>query len=309
MDALLRLLLEARTALVIVFVIIAAAFLLTGFASRREVRRTLLNFEREQLERRTTNAWLRAALFAALAVLVSWGTEYLARNPATTTASRARQLPVGITFVAPTKTPVLYVLGAESSEMGVSIAIAATPTSPHDPTPTIDIPLAILLGTPTPAPTAPPRIGATATPLPLPTPTALPTPTPVPTLVPIVTLEPLPTPTPEATTEPEWVADCPYADAQITSPAPGQRIQGVIPIVGTAGFAAGGKYKIEILRPNVPGWAFLWEGYSEVKSGVLMPAFDSTLFPPGVYTLRLLIVDPAGQETTLICRVPIRIGG
>ncbi|MCX7939697.1 MAG: hypothetical protein N2545_09725 [Thermoflexales bacterium] len=305
MEALLRLLLEARTALVVVFVIIAAAFLLTGLASRRELRRTLFNLERDQLERRTTNAWLRAAFFAALALLVSWGTEFFLQRPTLTTEVEGRLLPVGVTIVVPTTAPALYAMDIGAGE--VNVLIAATPTETPDPTPTIDVPLAVLLGTPTPEPTAPPHASPTATPLPLPTPTLLPTPTPQPTLIPLVTLEPLPTPTHTPTAEPQWVAECPHADAQITSPSPGQVVRGVIPIFGTAGFAAGGKYKIEILRPNIPDWAFLWEGYSEVKGGVLMPNFDSTLFPSGVYTLRLLIVDRAGQETNIVCRVPIRI--
>ena len=77
-------------------------------------------------------------------------------------------------------------------------------------------------------------------------------------------------------------------------------------IRGTAGFNQG-KYKIEILRPNIQGWAFLWEGFHSVKADALMPNFNARLFTPGIYTLRLMLVDVAGQETEVTCTVPIRI--
>ena len=105
------------------------------------------------------------------------------------------------------------------------------------------------------------------------------------------------------------IADCPSADAQIVAPRAGQEVQGRLSIVGTAGFPSGGKYRLEILRPGIEGWAFLWEGFSEVKGGVLMPEFNAGLFAPGVHVLRLVIIDPAGQETNVTCRVPIRIVG
>ena len=102
------------------------------------------------------------------------------------------------------------------------------------------------------------------------------------------------------------VANCPNPDAQIFSPSAGESISGGYVIRGTAGFNQG-KYKIEILRPNIQGWAFLWEGFHSVKAEALMPNFNSRLFTPGIYTLRLMLVDVAGQETDITCTVPIRI--
>ena len=95
--------------------------------------------------------------------------------------------------------------------------------------------------------------------------------------------------------------------------ASGDVVAGVIAhsdnVRGTAGFPVGGKYKVEILRPNIEGWAFLWENHNSIKDGVLMPNFNSGLFPPGAYVLRLMIVDAAGQETGIACRVSFRIAG
>jgi hypothetical protein len=113
---------------------------------------------------------------------------------------------------------------------------------------------------------------------------------------------------PEPTVGELMVADCPYPAARIVSPAPGEAVSGIYVVRGTADFPDGaGRYKLEILRPNVPGWAFLWENYNAVKDGVLMPRFDASLFPPGIYTLRLSLIDGAGQETGIYCSVQIRI--
>jgi hypothetical protein len=103
--------------------------------------------------------------------------------------------------------------------------------------------------------------------------------------------------------------DCPNADAHISSPTTGEIVSGAYNVRGTAGFPVGGKYKVEILRPNIEGWAFLWENHNSIKDGVLMPNFNSGLFPPGTYVLRLMIVDAAGQETGIACRVSFRIVG
>jgi hypothetical protein len=60
-------------------------------------------------------------------------------------------------------------------------------------------------------------------------------------------------------------------------------------------------------RDRLWRWAFLWENYNAVKEGVLMPRFDASIFPPGIYTLRLMLIDGAGQETGIYCSVQIRI--
>ena len=154
------------------------------------------------------------------------------------------------------------------------------------------------------APTAAPAATAVVLPTLAPSPTAPPTPVPSPT--PLPTNEPVP-----AATEPPaampMVADCGSPDAVMYNPAPGESVSGGFPIRGTANIPTGGKYRIEILRPNIPGWAFLWENYNAVRDNVLMPSFNPRLFPPGAYTLRLSLVDGAGQETNIYCAVPFNI--
>lgn len=308
MEVLLRLLAEARLVIVAISAIVCAAFIFTALASRQEQRRALFQLERETLARREVTAWLRATL-ALLVGVLAW---FLGERtlPDQETSQSGTSLPVNVTIVAIARQP-----APPTSPPVITAAPSPTPTPEAlvpEPTPTIDLPLAILLGTPTPAPTAQatPTPQLLPTPVLLPTATPIPTATPLPTLPPLITLEPLPTPTATPAQEvptPALVADCPNPDAQITSPQAGETVVGVIPIRGTAGFPPGSKYKIEILRPNIEGWAFLWENHNEVKGGVLMPNFNSELFPPGVYVLRLMVIDPAGQETNVRCRVPIRI--
>lgn len=87
-------------------------------------------------------------------------------------------------------------------------------------------------------------------------PTALPSPTPQPTNAPIGAVAALPADMP-------MVADCGSPDAVMYNPAAGEAVTGGFPIRGSALPPSGGKYRIEILRPNIPGWAFLWENYNQ----------------------------------------------
>jgi hypothetical protein len=104
--------------------------------------------------------------------------------------------------------------------------------------------------------------------------------------------------------------DCPNPEVQIFSPGVGETVSGAYNVRGTARFPNGsGKFRVDILRPNIEGWAFLWENHNEVTDGMLMPNFNSGLFPPGTYVLRVSIVDGAGQDTGISCRVSIRISG
>jgi hypothetical protein len=171
----------------------------------------------------------------------------------------------------PTLTPLPPPTGTPMGQVPTAAAPAAT---------------AVVLPTLPPAPTEPP--------------TPIPSPTPLPTNEPVAAA-------PAAPPEPAMIADCGSADAVMFNPAAGEIVTGGFPIRGTALPPSGGKYRIEILRPNIPGWAFLWENYNQVRDSVLMPSFNPRLFPPGVYTLRLMIVDGAGQETNVYCAVPFKI--
>ncbi len=325
MEVVLRLLSELRLVLVAIAGICAAAFVFTGLSSLRDMRRAVFRLERSAITGRVIGSWLKAGLCVIIGAVI-W---VLSATPARPSASAASN-PLSVTPTAtllvelPTPVPTADLSQAQAvmtsapptdtllAEAVVTVDPASpitpiiTPTTPIDPATSVTTSASTAPTVPTVAP-----VSAIATP----TPAAasaqtLPTLPPVPTVV-VPTPEPLPTAAPTvaeaAAPEQTFVANCPNPDAQISDPIPGETITGNYVIRGTAGFNQG-KYKIEILRPNIEGWAFLWEGFNQVKGGMLMPSFNSRLFPPGVYTLRLMLVDVAGQETGITCTVMIRIG-
>lgn len=326
MEVVLRLLIELRLVLIAIVAICCAAFLFTGLSSLRELRRAMFRLERSAIVNRIVDAWVKAGLFAVLGLIIWAVTDTTSASevsPGATENPLAFTPTIELNVAEPTPIPTAD-LAAALSQMTATpaeVLAAAVTVNPNAPLPT-----PVILPTPTPFP-SPTPIPPTATPAIPPTPTQPPpqeqlpfivvvTATPEPAvaapLLPQPTATPASPPTPtEAPTSPPvdiLGADCPNPAARIDSPAAGETVSGVYVVRGTADFPSGvGRYKLEILRPNIPGWAFLWENYNAVKNGVLMPRFDASLFPPGIYTLRLLLIDAAGQEMGIYCSVQIRI--
>jgi hypothetical protein len=151
---------------------------------------------------------------------------------------------------------------------------------------------------PTPTPTALP---ATATPRPRLRPQR---PTPSPTVA--LTQEPA-TPTPLPTPEPRpkiaptntpAVAPpaCPNSNVRLTSPGVNQEVRGNAAIRGTANIPNFQYYNIEVgAGLNPKAWNVVGPlHYSPVVDGVL-ETFRSGAYPPGTYTLRLVVVDRTGN--------------
>ncbi|GIV83387.1 MAG: hypothetical protein KatS3mg052_0394 [Candidatus Roseilinea sp.] len=314
MEVLLRLLIELRLVIVAIIGISCAAFLFVGLSSLRELRRAMFRLERSAIVARIVDAWLKAGLLAILGLAI-----WIATNVAPESQADAVENPlafaptVEVNAVEPTPIPTadlsaaLLQMTAAPAEALAAVAMADLKSAP--PTPVV-LPTQTPILFPTPIP-------PTATPALPPTPTQPPpqeqlpfivvataTPTPA-----FAAAQPEPMATPATPSADALVADCPYPTvARIDSPVAGETVSGIYVVRGTADFPGGvGRYKLEILRPNIPGWAFLWENYNAVRDGVLMPRFDSSLFPPGIYTLRLSLVDAAGQDTNIYCSVQIRI--
>ncbi len=113
---------------------------------------------------------------------------------------------------------------------------------------------------------------------------------------------------PAAIAPAELKSDCSDANAQIISPAQGERISGNIIVSGTAVLgAAGDWYKLEILPPGSSQWAMLGQGKSTVIAGRLLGGFNTSGFAPGLYPFRLQVVAADGGIIAT-CRVPITIG-
>ncbi len=336
MEVVLRLLKDLQMVLVAICAICCAAFIFAGFASMRDMRRAVFRMERSSMATRVMGAWLKAGLFALIGVAIIYVTNNIKPAPITAASDNPLLLtptPSMVVEFAPTPLPTADLSDAaltmtevptvaEVVAVQAVVTLAPVVTDANGMTSTI-----ILSVTETPLP----RIteAPTLTPLPPPTGTPIgqqPTTAPVATAVVLPTLPPqptapptaLPSPTPQPTNEPitaatappadvPMVADCSSPDAVLYNPAAGEAVTNGFPIRGTAGIPVGGKYRIEILRPNIPGWAFLWENYNPVRDGLLMPSFNPRLFPPGVYTLRLSIVDGAGQDTSVYCAVTFKI--
>ena len=154
-------------------------------------------------------------------------------------------------------------------------------------------PVAGLLFTPTALPTLPP----------VPSSTTSPTATSglVPTVAPIVTPPPRVPDTPAPTTTPEGSggpieAACSSAGTQIIAPKNGDRVSGVIEVLGTANLPEFSFYKFEIQWPNTEAWVTV-QSFEAPVIGGLLGTWDTTPLTgqPGTYRFRLVVVDKTGN--------------
>jgi hypothetical protein len=175
----------------------------------------------------------------------------------------------------------------------VSNPLLTTPSATSEPTPTETTgPLAASTLTPTPPP-------ATITP------TATPTqerPT-----------RPVqPTPTSEAlATEAPVVRPpaCSNPGVQITSPGVNQVVQGNVPIRGAANTPNFQYYKVEVgpgASPKDHEWTVVGQLHQSAVSSGVLETFNSSAYPAGTYTLRLVVVDQTGNYPEP-CRVTITV--
>lgn len=240
--------------------IACAYFILTGFASLRELRRALFKLERNAVVQRAISALLKAVLCVIIAAGV-----YLVASLAP--PSRAEDL-----LGAVTSTPNNVGL---ATPMPTAVITAGQALASESFTPTITFLDAS--GTPT---------GTTA----LPGQAA----TPPPRLVALALQQ-------------ELQPDCADPIAQITSPAPDERVVGTYVVRGTALLEEGDSYRLEILVPGAALWAFISRGETSVSGGVLYDSFSAGNFAPGVYPLRLALLREDGTSRA-ICRIPMTIG-
>lgn len=85
---------------------------------------------------------------------------------------------------------------------------------------------------------------------------------------------------------------------RISSPAPGEQVSGVVPVVGTANFSAADiqYYKLEIGSGSAPS---SWTTFGTTHSGPVVNGVLETLYardlPPGQYVIRLIVVQNDGN--------------
>jgi hypothetical protein len=97
---------------------------------------------------------------------------------------------------------------------------------------------------------------------------------------------------------------CTDPATQISSPIPGQRLDGVFTLYGTASLDNFWYYKIEVRADFATIYNFYARSERPVTNGVLGQV-DSELFDPGLYWIRLSVVDRNGAINTSPCVIPV----
>lgn len=116
----------------------------------------------------------------------------------------------------------------------------------------------------------------------------------------------VPTTTPESV-EPEAVFEalgCTDSGTQISSPIPGQRLRGVFALYGTASADDFWYYRIEIRADFATIYNFYARSDKPVTNGVL-GQIDADLFEPGLYWIRVSVVNLNGAISTSPCVIPV----
>jgi len=185
----------------------------------------------------------------------------------------------------------LVLLGVAAIVFGLTNFLGPALSRPPEPTPKV-----------TGGPLSEPTLTSTP-PLPTITPTATAT-KPLPTRL-------VPTPTSLAVTPTPLVrpAACADPNARLTSPGVNQAVRGSVQLRGTANIADFQYYKIEVAAGAEPVdqvWSVVGElHYTPLDSGVL-ETFNSDAYPPGIYTLRLVVVNKTGNYPEP-CRVTVAV--
>jgi hypothetical protein len=91
----------------------------------------------------------------------------------------------------------------------------------------------------------------------------------------------------------------------ITSPKPGEQVQGTVELIGTVNIPNLGFYKYELAPQGSDTWATISADRSVVENGVL-GRWDTAPLTPGDYQLRLVVTDNQGLSLSP-CIVPVRV--
>ena len=91
----------------------------------------------------------------------------------------------------------------------------------------------------------------------------------------------------------------------ITSPEPGEQVQGTVELIGTVNIPNLGFYKYEVASQGSDTWATISADRVVVKNGVL-GRWDTAPLTPGDYQLRLVVTDNQGKSLSP-CVVPVRV--
>jgi len=91
----------------------------------------------------------------------------------------------------------------------------------------------------------------------------------------------------------------------ITSPEPGEQVQGTVELIGTVNIPNLGFYKYEVAFQGSDTWATISADRVVVINGIL-GRWDTAALTPGDYQLRLVVTDNQGESLSP-CVVPVRV--
>jgi hypothetical protein len=111
------------------------------------------------------------------------------------------------------------------------------------------------------------------------------------------------TPLPTVSIDPQG---CVPLEVNISSPSPGDVLQGNIEVLGSVNVDNFGFYKFEVARAEEELWLTIQVGRAIVEDGVLIENWDTSRLPVGDYALQLIATDNEGGELAP-CRIPVRI--
>jgi hypothetical protein len=102
---------------------------------------------------------------------------------------------------------------------------------------------------------------------------------------------------------------CPNPNVRLTSPGVNQVVRGNFPIRGTANVPSFQYYKVEVGpggNPRDHEWTVVGQLRRSPVAGGVLETFNSSAYPVGTYTLRLVVVDQTGNYPEP-CRVTITV--
>lgn len=104
-------------------------------------------------------------------------------------------------------------------------------------------------------------------------------------------------------------ASCPNPNVRVLSPGVNQVVRGNFAVRGTANIPSFQYYKVEVgpgSNPRDHEWTVVGQLHRSPVTGGVLETFNSSAYPPGTYTLRLVVVDQTGNYPDP-CRVTISV--
>lgn len=104
---------------------------------------------------------------------------------------------------------------------------------------------------------------------------------------------------------PSQTSQCVAGQIFISSPQNGSEIRGIVEINGSANIPNFGFYKLEMRRIDEQDWLTILAG-NQIQPDGLLGTWNTSLLPPAVYQLRLVVVDNQGVPSPP-CEIQITV--